>query len=121
MKTDEQIAKDYSNKELDIIDGEYSSQSIENAVIYGLKKGRDIERIQFNDEMKSVIGDIQGEMTEKALRFAEFTSHDCDLWTKNPTTYKLLDKDGCRIGEPINEKQLYASKEFEQYLNGLKK
>jgi hypothetical protein len=105
MKTDEEQAKEYAEKEFPVKTDRtinYGNEVKHYPFIVGFKIGRELS-------------------DEKALRFAEFTSHNCDLWTTNPTTYKLLDEDACAIGEPIGEKQLYASKEFEQYLNGLKK
>jgi len=42
-QTDEEIAEEYEDKELNVIDGEYGKFAITEAVLFGLRKGRELE------------------------------------------------------------------------------
>ena len=42
-QTDEQIAQEYEEKELNVINGEYGCLAVIDAVLFGLRKGRELE------------------------------------------------------------------------------
>ena len=41
--TDKELAKEYEDKELNVVDSEYGKFAITEAVLYGLRKGRELE------------------------------------------------------------------------------
>lgn len=96
--TDEQIAKDFSENP----NSGRCSRDLEIGCAYGLEKCRELER-------------------EKAMRFAEFLSKcDTDHCYRSPKIYGIRSEDTTFIYWHTAE-ELYTSKAFEYYLNGLKK
>lgn len=94
--TDEQIAKDFSENP----NSGRCSRDLEIGCAYGLEKGRELER-------------------EKAMRFAEWTHSEFCVykWIGDDT----LVKDSLIQRNVSSTDQLYTSKAFQDYLNGLKK
>lgn len=98
-QTDEEIAQEYEEKELNIVDGEYGKFTITEAVLFGLRRGRELE-------------------AEKAMRFAEWTSGRYMFYAGS--WKKLLMQHGDTYTVQTTE-ELYNSQEFAKYLKKFEK
>ena len=101
MKTDEEQAKEYAEKEFPVKTDRtinYGNEVKHYPFIVGFKIGRELS-------------------DEKALRFAEWNKNNGYLFNRfSGKWYKNMLDDDCFTTEEI-----YTSKAFEDYLNGLKK